>query len=97
MNKKIMAKRVVREFEARQWEYFGNYRYRLDRRPWHHGGDHVHIQDLRDTNREWVFKSDGSRSEEGKHKLAMPTEVKLLVRKIFRLESTMQVRAELCR
>ena len=66
------------------------YSYRLDRRGPHHGGDQIHISRKHDA---WAYRQVGTRSEPTKYTTPAKTEVKDIVRSIFKLAPNFIVEA----
>ena len=76
----VKAKLISESGAEKNW---GNgYTYRLDRRTSHHGGDQIHIKRK---NKEWVYRSNGEKSEPTKYTFPATREVERIVRSIFDL------------
>lgn len=67
------------------------YKYGLDRRPPHHGGDQLHIQNR--NGERFAYRYDGTRSERTKYSSPATNEVKNIVRTVFNLGPDAKIEA----
>lgn len=78
---RLLCESALQSLEEGTIKQHGQYRYRLDRRPGHHGGDQVHIYGK--NNRAWAYRYNGDRSEPNKYTLAANDTVKDIVSDVF--------------